>query len=121
MTTRAIGELWENAALEHLRKAGLKLVARNFHCRCGEIDLILRDGDTLVFAEVRYRHDAAHGGGGVISVGAAKQRKLVHAAQFFLQAHAQFSGLPCRFDVLGCAGTPQAPLFEWIRHAFEAV
>jgi putative endonuclease len=119
MTTRAIGEFWENAALAYLRKAGLKPIARNFHCRCGEIDLILRDGDTLVFAEVRYRQDDAQGGGAV-SVGAAKQRKLVRAAQFFLQAHAQFSDLPCRFDVLGCAGTPQAPLFEWMRNAFEA-
>ena len=120
MTTRATGELWENAALAHLLKTGLKLVARNFHCRYGEIDLVLRDGDTLVFAEVRYRDDATRGGG-TASVGATKQRKLVQTAQIFLQRHAQFGALPCRFDVIGCAGTLQHPIFEWTRNAFDAV
>ena len=75
MTARGIGEFWEDAALAFVQKAGLQLVARNFRCRYGEIDLILRDGDTLVFAEVRYRHDAARGDG-TASVGPAKQRKL---------------------------------------------
>ena len=125
MDARAIGERWEHAALAYLRKAGLELVARNFHCRYGEIDLIVldrsrRDGDTLVFVEVRYRDDATRGGG-TASVGAAKQRKLVQTAQVFLQAHAQFAALPCRFDVVGCAGTPQQPVFEWTRNAFDAV
>jgi len=55
------------------------------------------------------------------SVGAAKQRKLVQTAQMFLQAHARLAALPCRFDVIGCAGTPQQPAFEWTRNAFEAV
>lgn len=120
MTARAIGEFWEDAALAHAQTAGLKLVARNFHCRYGEIDLVLRDGDTLVFAEVRYRHRGAHGDG-TASVGAAKQRKLVQTAQMFLQQHARFAGLPCRFDVIGCTGTPQRPAFEWTRNAFDAL
>ncbi|HEX7915219.1 YraN family protein [Rudaea sp.] len=125
MSTRAIGELWESAALAHLRKAGFELVARNFHCRYGEIDLVMLDrggcdGDALVFVEVRYRDDATRGGG-TASVGAAKQRKLVQTAQMFLQAHARFAHLPCRFDVIGCAGTPLQPVFEWTRNAFEAV
>jgi putative endonuclease len=119
MTARAIGTIWEDAALAHLRKAGLELVARNFHCRYGEIDLVLRDRDMLVFAEVRYRHDTAQGGG-TVSVGAAKQRKLVQTAQIFLQKYPQFAALPCRFDVIGCAGTPPQPTFEWTRSAFEA-
>lgn len=125
MNARAIGELWENAAFAHLRQAGFELVARNFHCRYGEIDLVVldhgrHDGDMLVFVEVRYRDDATRGGG-TASVGAAKQRKLVQTAQIFLQAHAQYAALPCRFDVIGCAGTPQRPTFEWTRNAFEAV
>jgi putative endonuclease len=125
MDTRAIGEHWEQAALAHLRKAGLELVTRNFHCRYGEIDLVMldhgaRDGDALVFVEVRYRDDATRGGG-TASVGAAKQRKLVHSAQVFLQANARYAALPCRFDVIGCAGTPQQPVFEWTRNAFDAV
>ena len=120
MTARATGELWENAALTHLRKAGLELVASNFHCRYGEIDLVMRDGDMLVFVEVRYRNDNARVGG-TASVGPAKQRKLIQTAQIFLQAHARYAALPCRFDVIGCAGTPQRPAFEWTRNAFDAV
>ncbi len=119
MTARATGEIWESAALAYLRKAGLVPVARNFHCRHGEIDLILRDGDVFVFAEVRYRHGSAHGDG-TVSVGAAKRRRLVQAAQIFLQTHPQYASLPCRFDVIGCAGTPQHPSFEWTRNAFDA-
>lgn len=120
MTARAIGQLWEDAALAHLRKAGLELVARNFHCRFGEIDLVMRDGNAVVFVEVRYRDDATRGGG-TASVGPAKQRKLVQTAQIFLQAHAQYAALPCRFDVVGCSGTPQHPALEWTRNAFDAV
>ena len=120
MSARDIGIQWENTALVHMQRAGLKLVERNFHCRYGEIDLILRDRDTTVFAEVRYRGNAAHGGG-TVSVGAAKQARLVHTAQTWLQAHAQFATLPCRFDVIGCAGTPEHPQFEWTRNAFDAL
>ena len=120
MTARAIGELWEDAALAHLRKAGLELVARNFHCRYGEIDLVMRDGDALVFVEVRYRDDATRGGGAA-SVGPAKQRKLIQTAQIFLQEHLRYAALPCSFDVIGCAGTPQRPVYDWTRNAFDAV
>ncbi|MBS0589399.1 MAG: YraN family protein [Proteobacteria bacterium] len=122
-TTRATGELWESAALAHLGKAGLRLLARNFHCRYGEIDLIVFDsvggGDTLVFVEVRYRDGSAHGSG-TASVGAVKQRKLVQTAQVFLQAHPQYTHFPCRFDVIGCSGTPRQPSFQWTRNAFDA-
>ncbi|MBS0565847.1 MAG: YraN family protein [Proteobacteria bacterium] len=125
MTARATGDIWEGAALAWLLKSGLRLVARNFHCRHGEIDLVLLDrsgheGDTLVFVEVRYRDDATRGSG-TASVGTAKQRKLVRTAQIFLQAHAQFAALACRFDVIGCTGTPQRPVFEWTRNAFDAI
>jgi putative endonuclease len=118
-TTRATGAHWEDAALAHLQRNGLKLVERNFVCRFGEIDLILRDRDHLVFAEVRYRGDAARGDG-TLSVGAAKRAKLTRAASVYLQAHPQFSHLPCRFDVVGCAGTLAQPDFKWTRAAFEA-
>ena len=118
-TTRATGAYWEDAALAHLQRHGLKLVERNFICRVGEIDLILRDCDHLVFAEVRYRGDAAHGDG-TLSVGAAKRAKLVRAASVYLQAHPRLSHLPCRFDVVGCAGTLAQPKFEWTRSAFDA-
>src|SRR5579863_2432902 len=119
MSARDTGIQWENVALEHAQNAGLKLLARNFHCRYGEIDLILRDHDSVVFAEVRYRGDGMHGGG-TASVGAAKRAKLVRTAQIWLQAHPQYAALPCRFDVIGCAGTGASPQLEWTRNAFEA-
>lgn len=119
MSARDTGSEWENAALVHLQRAGLKLIERNFHCRLGEIDLILTDGDSIVFAEVRYRGDAARGDG-TATVGAVKQAKLVRAAKLWLQARPQFASQPCRFDVVGCAGTPQRPQFDWVRNAFDA-
>jgi len=119
VTTRATGSRWEDAALAFLAGHGLEAVARNFNCRYGEIDLILRDRNSLVFAEVRYRDGTQHGGAAP-SVGAAKQARLVKAASLYLQAHPQLASLPCRFDVVGCSGSPAAPQFEWIRGAFEA-
>lgn len=119
MTTRDTGALWENVAMAHLARAGLRLLTRNFTCRSGELDLIMRDGDSVVFVEVRYRGSRERGGGAA-SVGAGKRVKLVRAAQVYLLAHPQFASAPCRFDVVGCGGTPQRPELEWVRAAFEA-
>jgi putative endonuclease len=119
MSARDTGKHWENAALSHLQKAGLELIERNFHCRFGEIDLILAERDAIVFVEVRYRGDSARGDGAA-TVGSAKQTKLVRAAQLWLQARPQFAARPCRFDVIGCAGAAQQPQFDWVRNAFEA-
>jgi len=116
---RDVGDLWEDAALAHLQTVGLRALERNFNCRWGEIDLIMRDGDGVVFVEVRYRRSDVRGDG-VASVGAAKRTKLVRAAQVWLQAHPALAAQPCRFDVIGCAGTPQQPVLDWMRAAFEA-
>ena len=117
--TRRTGALWEDAALAHLAQQRLELVERNFSCRFGEIDLVMRDGATLVFVEVRYRGDARRGDG-TLSVGPGKRAKLVRAASLYLQAHPRWDGEPCRFDVIGCSGTPARPRFDWTRAAFEA-
>lgn len=119
MTTRHIGALWEEAALAHLTRAGQRLLTRNFTCRHGELDLVMRDGDCIVFVEVRYR-GARDRGGSAASVGVNKRAKLVRAAQVYLLAHPQFAAAPCRFDVIGCSGTPQQPQMDWIRSAFDA-
>ena len=119
MTARGTGAQWENVAEAHLHASGLHTLERNFTCRLGEIDLIMSDRDCTVFVEVRFRRDAAHGDGAA-SVGAAKRTKLLRAAQAWLLAHPQRATQPCRFDVIGCSGTPQAPRFDWIRNAFEA-
>lgn len=120
---RTRGNLAESAARDALLRAGLREVASNANYRGGELDLVMldrgRDGDTLVFVEVRYRSSAAFGGGAA-SVDVAKRRKLVHAAQSFLGQHRQFSNLPCRFDVVEADGDPQAPRINWLRDAFRA-
>ena len=119
---RSTGDQWENAALTHLQNAGLTLMQRNFLCRHGEIDLIMRQHGAqagIVFVEVRYRNSGAHGDG-TASVGPAKRAKLLRAAQLWLQAHPRLAAEPCRFDVIGCSGTPQQPQFEWTRAAFDA-
>jgi putative endonuclease len=110
----------EDRALQHLQRQGLKLVQRNYRvargpgARGGEIDLILRDRDgTLVFVEVRSRAGLAQGGAAA-SVGAAKQRSLVFAAQHYLSRLA--TPPPCRFDVVAIDGEAIA----WLRAAFDA-
>lgn len=118
MTSGAIGAHFEQLALAHMERAGLTLVERNFRTRFGELDLIMRDADTLVFAEVRYRRDARYGGAAA-SVGAAKRGRLIRAASGFLQSHPRLAALPCRFDVLAFDGTADAPTCEWRRAAFE--
>ncbi len=110
----------EDRALQHLQRQGLKLVQRNYRvargpsARGGEIDLILRDADgTLVFVEVRLRSGTAQGGAAA-SVGAAKRRSLVFAAQHYLQRLAALP--PCRFDVVAIDGEG----LQWIPGAFDA-
>ena len=119
MTTRDPGAAWENAARAYLTGAGLRPLERNFTCRFGELDLVMRDGDCVVFVEVRYRGSRDRGDG-TASVGTGKRAKLVRAAQVYLLAHPRLAAAPCRFDVIGCGGTLQQPQIEWIRSAFDA-
>ena len=117
--TRNTGARYEDVALDHLTRAGLTLVARNYSCRYGEIDLVMRDRDIVVFVEVRYRRGAGFGGG-IDSVDAAKRAKLVRAAEVFLIDHPRLAGAACRFDVLAIGGAEDAPSMDWRRNAFEA-
>jgi putative endonuclease len=112
---RATGDHFEGAALSYLQQRGLRLVRANFLCRHGEIDLVMRDGDTLVFVEVRYRRGHRFGGAAA-SVTVAKQRKLVSAAHLWLAWHPADTRRPCRFDVVAFEGDDIA----WIRGAFDA-
>ncbi|MBP0598234.1 YraN family protein [Herbaspirillum sp. LeCh32-8] len=107
------GDAAEDAALAHLRRHGLELVDRNFRCKGGEIDLVMRDGASLVFVEVRARASGSHGGAAA-SVTPAKQRRLIVAAHSFLQRYA--SPPACRFDVIGFDGERM----DWLRNAIEA-
>ena len=116
---RARGDAVETAALGFLQRHGLRLLARNAQARGGELDLVMLDGETLVFVEVRYRATSAFGGGAA-SVDAGKRRKLVRAAQAFLLRHPQHADTPCRFDVIDAAGDPATPRIEWLKDAVRA-
>lgn len=115
----AIGARVERAASALLQRKGLIEVAANARYRDGELDLVMRDGDTLVFVEVRHRRSDGHGGGAA-SVDAGKRRRLVRAAQRFLLEHPRLAELPCRFDVVEASGDPDAPRLNWLRDAFRA-
>jgi putative endonuclease len=115
----AVGARIERAASAFLQGYGLVAIAANARYRDGELDLVMRDGDTLVFVEVRHRRSDAHGGGAA-SVDAPKRRRLVRAAQRFLLAHPHFGELPCRFDVVEASGAADAPRLNWLRDAFRA-
>lgn len=104
----------EQRAADFLQAHGLHIVERNWHCRYGEIDLVARDGATLVFVEVRQRSSRLHGGAAE-SITAAKQRKLTAAARMYLARFADDT--PCRFDALLIES---AGACEWIRDAFAA-
>ena len=116
---RARGDAAEAAALTMLQAHGLQLLARNAASRGGELDLVMRDGATVVFVEVRFRASRRFGGGAA-SVDAGKRRRLVHAAQAFLAAHQDLADAPCRFDVVDAGGDPDAPSLAWLRAAFDA-
>lgn len=108
------GKNAEDAAAAYLEARGLKLAARNYRCRFGEIDLVMRDGGTLVFVEVRARRSSAYGGAAA-SITAGKREKLIAAARHYLSGRAPVP--PCRFDAVLIEGEP--PRIEWLRNAFE--
>lgn len=103
----------EQLAAQFLQRHGLTLVESNYRSRFGEIDLILRDGGSLVFAEVRQRSRSDFGGAAA-SIDAHKQQRLIHTAQHYLASLPRIP--PCRFDavLLDAAGN-----IEWIKNAFE--
>lgn len=107
------GQVGEDAALAYLTRHGLVLVARNFRCKGGEIDLIMQDRSSLVFVEVRKRADNRHGGAAA-SITSAKQRRLLIAAQVYLQRYAMPPA--CRFDVIAIDGEK----LDWLKNAIEA-
>lgn len=110
MWKRLLGQAAETEAESYLVARGLRTVARNWRCRFGEIDLIMKEGDTLVFVEVRLRNHARFGDGAT-SVTPAKQTRLVATARAYL---ASLNAMPpCRFDVVSLR-EGEAPV--WLRN-----
>lgn len=111
------GKQAEDAALDYLQRQGLTLVARNYRCRSGEVDLIMEQGRTLVFVEVRYRANPRFGGA-LESVDARKQAKLLHCAQHYLTS--KRLDRPARLDVVALAPEGGGVRIRWVQDAFRA-
>ncbi len=110
--TRAQGLQAEDRALEFLIAQGLTLVTRNYRCRFGEIDLVMRDAAVLVFVEVRQRTQATYGDAAA-SVGFVKQQRLWRTAEHYLLRFARPPA--CRFDLVAIDGQALRWLCDVIR------
>jgi putative endonuclease len=113
-SSKDAGEAAERTAEKFLRAHDMVCVERNYRCRLGEIDLIMQDGAALVFVEVRMRKNGGFGGAAA-SIGHAKQRRIIAAAQHYLSG---LRTLPaCRFDAVLLNDLNESGI-EWIRDAF---
>jgi putative endonuclease len=111
--TTTVGGDKERLACGYLEDRGLRLLVRNYRCRRGEIDLVMREASTLVFVEVRFRASTRFGTPAE-TVDIYKQKRLAAAAAHYLQKNP--TNLPCRFDVIALSGTDR---IDWIRDAFN--
>ena len=113
----AQGQAIERQAQRFLERQGLQTLARNYRCRRGEIDLVMRDGETLAFVEVRYRGRNARGGAKA-SVDRRKQSRLITTALHYAQRHPRHRQRPMRFDVIAVDAAAHPP-FAWLQDAFR--
>ena len=111
---RVLGTAKENLAADYLKRCGLTILAHSFRCRLGEIDLVAREKDTLVFAEVKYRKNAACGHPEE-AVDARKRRVILKVALFYLSRFGIAPDTPIRFDVIAIEGDR----IRWVKDAFS--
>jgi len=116
-SSRQTGADWEKTAESFLSSQGLKLLQRNFSSRLGEIDLIMEDGKTLVFIEVRYRKNK-HYGNGAESITMQKQDKICRTAAWYLAKNPHRAAQYCRFDVISVDSQVRDQGIDWIQNAF---
>ncbi len=110
--------LWaERKVCEYLLQRGLQLVESNYRSPFGEIDLVMKDEDNLVFVEVRYRSSTRFVDP-IETIDARKQRKLRATAEHYLQRRHRLAAMPCRFDVAALTLERGRPRIEWIQDAF---
>ncbi len=112
------GNQAEQKACDFLQTKGLQLVTRNYRSPYGEIDLIMRDSNDVVFIEVRSRKQSRYGSS-IESVDTQKQNKLIKTAIHYLQAQRLLDKVDCRFDIIGIEHTETKPTIEWIKDAFS--
>lgn len=112
---RQQGQNYEQAAADYLRRHGLLLIEQNFQVKAGELDLIMRDNDTLVFVEVKYRHDQRHGHAAE-TVTRQKQTRLIKAANWWmLKQGLSADHTSFRFDVVAIHDNGRQ--IDWIKNA----
>lgn len=116
-STRERGRRGEDIAWAYLKQRGYKILERNYRCHYGEIDLIARDGETIVFVEVKSRRSAAFGAP-EDSVGLAKQKKISTVALCYLKEKGLFDR-PARFDVLSVFNSASEQKIILIPDAFD--
>lgn len=127
INTKKLGTQIEDFVCNYLQQQKLKLIARNYTCRLGEIDLIMQDKSTLVFIEVRYRQHLNFGSS-LESVNLIKQNKIIKTAEYYLLSHQLSEKIACRFDVVGVKPATQklsniskldSAQVEWVKNAFS--
>jgi len=111
------GATGEELARRHLEGQGARILAQNFRCRSGELDLVAQDGPTLVFVEVKERHGSSHGDGHE-AVGFGKRRRVVRAARLFAARHG-LSESAIRFDVVSIDWSAAGPCLRHDKGAFD--
>ena len=118
---KSLGDDYESRAVQWLQERGIQLLARNYRGKTGEIDIVAKDTNTLVFFEVRARNNR-YFASAAASVDRRKQLRILRTAQLFLQRHPGLAKMPCRFDVIAFEPRQSAssPDIRWIRGAFTA-
>lgn len=117
-SAQKIGKNAEDFAQKLLRDKGLKIIGRNLRYKLGEIDIIAEDGEELVFVEVRFRSRATRGEAAE-SVSAKKQKRLIRAAQTWLQQHKYYQNHYCRFDLVAINSVIDIEHTNWEKNAFQ--
>ncbi|MEI7639139.1 MAG: YraN family protein [Syntrophus sp. (in: bacteria)] len=113
------GKMGEEIAAEHLVGVGYEILERNFRCPLGEMDIVARDHETMVFVEVRSRRTDNYGSP-LESVGFTKQKKISRVAEYYLNRHG-LQQVKARFDVVAVKLSPSRPEVELIRDAFDLI
>jgi len=116
--TKALGARGEDLAVQYLKKKGFKVIERNYHCSAGEIDLIAREGKTLIFVEIKTRSSSEFGLPQE-AVDRFKQKKMIEVARAYLAEHHLNEEIPARFDVVAIHLTSTGPDIELIKDAFQ--
>jgi len=118
VSKKNIGDKAESFALKYLKKQKLQFVEKNYYCKHGEIDLIMREGESLIFIEVRYRKQT-HYGTAASTVNNRKLHKITKSIEDYLSKN-NLGYISCQIDVIGLEGNIQNPKITWIRNVMQA-